>query len=329
MRYLLVLLLLSGCVWGSTPSADPTLDSDVTVIATGLSVPWELAFLPSGEILVTERVGRLTLLPNTTIATFEVDQRGEGGLLGMALHPEFESNNYLYLYETEGRNNRVVRYQYVDEELLDRTVLIDDIPGALYHDGGRIAFGPDGLLYVTIGDATEASLAQDESTLHGTLIRMEDDGSSVEVVSYGHRNAQGLVWVDGDLYSTEHGRSGLQSGMDELNRIVEGGNYGWPLVEGDEVMDGMIAPLVHSGASVTWAPASLTYLDGVFYFGGLRGEAVYSYELGSDSVERVLEGYGRIRTVVAHNNSLYVTTSNTDGRGRAAADDDKILRVFV
>ncbi|MEX1087296.1 MAG: PQQ-dependent sugar dehydrogenase, partial [Candidatus Paceibacterota bacterium] len=216
------------------------------VIATDLAVPWDIAFLPGERMLVTERGGRLVEMDldgedQAHISVDGVVQSGEGGLLGIVLHPEFEQNQQIYLYMAQDTDrgvfeNKVVRYRYNSGELSEEEVVIEGIEGAQYHDGGRMEFGPDGLLYVTTGDAGLRDPAQDINSLSGKTLRVHPDGSipsnnpfENEVYSYGHRNSQGLAWDEsGRLWSTEHGRSGVQSGMDEINLIESGSNYGWP-----------------------------------------------------------------------------------------------------
>jgi glucose/arabinose dehydrogenase len=302
-------------------------------------------------MLVTERPGQLVHLERgTRIMVSGVEHVGEGGLLGVALHPNFADNQFLYLYQTtqtnNGLRNRVVRYTYRNEQLEQDRIIIDELPGARYHDGGRIAFGPSGHLWVAVGDATDARKAQNPETLHGSILRLNSDGSiptdnpfaigergHPAVYSYGHRNPQGLTWDDaGKLWSTEHGRSGLRSGMDEVNMITAGTNYGWPVIEGDETREGMEAPVEQSGPDVTWAPASALYHDGSVFFGGLRGASLYEAVLDSTSVRTVRrhlhERFGRLRSVVeGPDGYFYITTSNTDGRGSPVPDDDRIIRV--
>ncbi|MEX0917916.1 MAG: PQQ-dependent sugar dehydrogenase [Candidatus Paceibacterota bacterium] len=315
------------------------------VIAEGLSIPWDLAFLPDGSMLVTERAGDVIHIESGQTFPIEgVEHVGEGGLLGIALHPDFADNGFVYLYQTtrtdSGLKNRIVRYVYAEYELTFDRVIFDQIPGAQYHDGGRIAFGPDGMLYATVGDAQNEDAAQDPQRLHGSILRITPDGEVPEdnpfgnaVYSYGHRNPQGLTWDGaGNLWSTEHGRSGLRSGYDEINLIQPGGNYGWPESEGDTVAAGTIAPLWHSTADTTWAPASALFYEGRIFFGGLRGEALYEAVLANGEVNEVrthLEGeYGRIRSVVlGPDGFFYLTTSNRDGRGSPVRADDRIIRI--
>ncbi len=235
---------------GAATSATPTaVDFQVETVAEGLDTPWDLAFAPDGRIFFTERPGRLRVIeggrlrPEPVATIPEVVERGEGGLLGLALDPDFAGNGHLYLYHTYsgsdgGLRNRVVRYTLADRAgargLTEPRVILDDIPAAAIHNGGRIAFGPDGKLYVTTGDAAAPALAQDRDSLAGKILRLNPDGSVPDdnpfpgspVYSYGHRNPQGLAWQPGtgQLYATEHG----PSAHDEVNLIAPGDNYGWP-----------------------------------------------------------------------------------------------------
>jgi glucose/arabinose dehydrogenase len=319
--------------------------ASVETIAEDLVVPWEVVRLPEGDLLVTERPGRLRRIGGNQ-KVYEiagVQHVGEGGLMGLALHPDHGTNKFVYLYLTSreggGLINRVERYVLDNDALSDKTVILNNIPGASNHDGGRIAFGPDRKLYITTGDAGREELAQDKNSLAGKILRLNDDGSVPSdnpfgnaVYSYGHRNPQGIAWDgEGRLWSSEHGPSGTGSGFDELNRIVRGGNYGWPTIQGDESADGMIRPVAHSGAEETWAPAGLAYHDGSLFFTGLRGESLYEAEIKSeDSV--VLKAhfrgvYGRLRAVTTIEDALYVTTSNQDGRGNIKPGDDRIIKL--
>ena len=357
-RFLLaaVMMLFFGCTVmepqsstsnGSTSSqtSSQTQPSDRSVVAENLEIPWDIAFLPSGELLVTERPGILLRIgeDRKQYPIEGVHHRGEGGLLGIALHPDFERNKLLYLYLTtnDGSDvtNRIERYHFGNDELSDRTEILSNIPGSLYHDGGRMAFGPDGFLYITTGDAGNSERSQDTSSLAGKILRIGDDGSipadnpfGNAIYSYGHRNPQGLTWdQEGRLWSTEHGRSGVLSGYDELNLIEKGKNYGWPVIQGSETREGMLAPILHSGASDTWAPASALFYEGSIFFGGLKGEALYEVAIDDSplgSVPHLLHAYGRIRTVtLSPDGFFYLTTSNTDGRGDAAVTDDRIIRI--
>ncbi len=331
------------------PSVMPTptaADFTIEVVAQDMDIPWEIAFLPDGDLLITERSGSLLRLgkDKTSITIDGVAHIGEGGLLGLALHPDFEQNNTLYLYLTSQVNgiitNRVERYILNGDRLDNRNVIIEGIPGAANHDGGRIEFGPDGYLYITTGDAGDPQSAQDIQSLAGKILRLTPEGAIPEdnpfqspVYSYGHRNPQGITWDDqGRLWSTEHGRSGFGSGFDELNLIEPGKNYGWPVIQGDETREGMQTPVIHSGASTTWAPGDVAFARGTLYFSGLRGASLYAYapaEQLPDSYMAYFEKeYGRLRAVrLGPDGHLYITTSNQDGRGRPFEGDDKLLRI--
>ena len=248
----------------------------VETLATGLEIPWSLAFLPNSDILFTERKGTLNLLSNGNITNItqitDVKNFGEGGLMGITLHPNFNNNQYIYLmftYSSNGNDtlNRVVRYKYENGELNDRQIIVDEIPGARFHNGGRIKFGPDGYLYITTGDSQNSSLAQNKDSLAGKILRVTDDGSptpgnpfNTRIYSYGHRNPQGITWdSSGNLYETEHGRSN-PTGYDEVNMIETGKNYGWPEIEGNETRSGMVTPIANSGLG-TWAPGGAAFYN--------------------------------------------------------------------
>lgn len=356
----------AGCSLFSDPSGDD-LDrdgmetGDLTVVARNLEIPWEIRFLPNGDLLVTERPGRLTLLrmtdgtdgDRTSTEVPGVRHTGEGGLMGLALDPEFEANGRVYACFTtdEGGKllNRVVRWRLRRDgsglSLEERLVVLDGMAASSVHDGCRLEFGPDGHLFVTMGDAGRSSSAQDRSSLSGKIHRVATDGSvppdnpfGTSVWSWGHRNPQGLAWDDrGRLWATEHGPSGLGSGRDELNLIEKGENYGWPDVTGDEDAPGALPPVLHSGSD-TWAPAGVAFADASVFFGGLRGSALYEArptgevragERGGVELTVHLPGeLGRIRVVrLGPDGALYLATSNRDGRGDPRSGDDRVLRV--
>ena len=355
-----------------TPTPEPTQQPnglstgiDVEVVVTGLDAPWAIDFAPDGSIFITERPGRVRIVQNGQLLAepwviIDVAQRGESGLLGLALDPEFQQNKFIYLAYTyvdgEGKlKNRLVRMredQSSGKGILDQ-ILVDEVQGASNHDGGRLHFGPDNKLYWTMGDAQDSDLAQDISSLNGKILRLNPDGTvppdnpfpNSIVYSYGHRNPQGLAWQPGTgrLYSTEHGPSGFQgSGQDEVNFIEAGRNYGWPIIYGDKTREDMVSPVVQSGSSETWAPAGATFVvggpwDGSLLFVGLRGQTLYRLTLDiSDplkvlSFERLLVGeFGRLRDVVqGPDNAIYILTSNRDGRGQPSEGDDKLLRLAL
>lgn len=306
-----------------------------STVATNLEVPWSLVFLPDKSILFTERPGRVRLIDNknnlnpTPVAVItDVLNQGEGGLLGITIHPDFSNNHFVYLYYTYENNNdqtlnRVVRFKFENNSFSDRTIIVDKIPGNLFHNGGRIKFGPDNFLYITTGDSQNPSLAQNKNSLAGKILRVTDENT--EIFSYGHRNPQGLAWDEnGILYETEHGPSTL----DEINIIEKDKNYGWPTIQGNQTRTGMETSILNSGSD-TWAPSGTAYLNGSIFFGGLRGQALFEYNVESKTLTPHLKGeIGRIRdVVVGPDNLLYITTSNRDGRGIPDSSDDKILRV--
>ncbi len=337
----------------------------VETVASNLEVPWALAFAPDGRILFTERAGRVRVIENgklrpEPLATItDVEPSGESGLMDLQLHPQFAQNRVLYLayaYRGDGGQRvRVVRFREMNNALANRTIIIENIPAAQYHAGTRLGFGADGKLYITTGDATEGELAQQLSSLAGKTLRLNDDGSippdnpfvnrqgaRPEVWSYGHRNAQGIDWQPGTglQFQTEHGPSGFDGpgGGDEVNIVERGENYGWNVVHHQESRPGMQSPLLLYTPAV--APASGMFYRGAmfpqyrgnFFFGNLRGRTIIRVVLDGRRVvsqERLLEDeYGRLREVAeAPDGAIYFTTSNRDGRGRPAPDDDRILRL--
>ena len=311
-------------------------------IAAGLSVPWGIAFLPGGDALVSERTtGRiLRISPDgrrrrVVMRVPGVDTNsGEGGLLGLAVSPGYASDRWVYAYFTGRSDNRIVRFRLGGGV---RPVLTGLRRGTI-HDGGRIAFGPDGKLYAGVGEAGFSSLAQDRRSLNGKILRMNPDGSVPPdnpfggslVWSYGHRNVQGLAWdSSGRLWAAEFGANEF----DELNLIRRGRNYGWPEVEGR----GSTAGGRFTNPVLTWrpseaSPSGAAIARGTIFIGALRGEALLRARLaGARASKRapLLRGrYGRIRTVVrAPDGSLWITTSNRDGRGSPRSGDDRIVRV--
>jgi glucose/arabinose dehydrogenase len=298
-------------------------------IAQGLSIPWGLAFLPNGHAVVADRNSGAVMLykgfgaPEVIGGVSVPPQDGmfdERGLLGLAVSPNYEEDGYIYAYHSTDEDNRVVRFTAED---FDPEPIITGIPSAVNHNGGRIAFGPDGKLYVATGDANDTDNAQDLESLGGKILRAEPDGTVPEdnpfegslVYSWGHRNVQGIDWDSGgEMYATEFG----QDTWDELNHIEAGANYGWPVVEGTGGEEEYADPLL------TWAPAEaspsgLEIVDDVAYVAALRGERLWTVPVEGGEVlgepEAVLVGeIGRIRTVeAAPDGWLWLTTSNGSG----------------
>ncbi len=316
-----------------------------------------MSFAPDGRLFVTERPGRVRIFDFTArssevaLTLDDVYTESEAGVLGLALDPSFAESHLVYLYysaRVSGRAvNRVVRYREAGNRLAQRVVLLDDIPASPIHDGGRIKFGADGLLYITAGDASQANLAQDVASLAGKILRLNSDGTTPRgnpfgspVYSYGHRNPQGFDWhpATGDMWAVEHGNVG----NDEINVIDAGANYGWPRIEGNDTMAGMRTPITFYNPAI--APSGASFYRGTriprftnnFFAGTLRGTHLLRLVIGPGSQrsiaaqERLLEGrFGRIRDVVSGPDGyLYFCTNNRDGRGTPISTDDRILRLI-
>jgi glucose/arabinose dehydrogenase len=318
----------------------------VHVLAENLEVPWAIDVAEDGRVFFTERPGTIRVIENGAllqdpVAFINVEQNGESGLLGLALHPDFAENHLLYIYHTYSNGsavlNKVVMLTERDNQIIESQVVIDGIPAADRNDGGRIRFGPDGMLYIATGDARQQELAQNGGSLAGKILRLNPDGTIPEdnpfegspVYSYGHRNVQGLAWhpVTGDLYASEHGAEG----NDEINLIRPGANYGWPI----EVCDAerfeepivCFSPAIAPAGMAFAASDRLGYQDDIL-LAALKAQHLRLIELESGTETNVLTGFGRIRDVVeAPDGSLYLLTSNRDGRAIPDQSDDKILRI--
>ncbi|MGW3348359.1 PQQ-dependent sugar dehydrogenase [Nonomuraea rubra] len=304
-------------------------------VATGLAVPWGIAFLPGGDAVVTERdtarVLRVTPTGQVTELAKIEDARpdGEGGLMGVAA-----KEDQVFLYYTAEQDNRIVRYRLTDGGLTDQQLLVQGIPKGGIHNGGRLAFGPDGFLYATTGETGDRDLAQRRDSLGGKILRMTVDGAPAPgnpfgtlVYSYGHRNVQGLAWDgSGRLYASEFGANTY----DEVNRIEPGGNYGWPDVEGRGSDQRYLNPIL------TWptedaSPSGLAYANGSLWMAALRGARLWQIPLGEDGsagtpVAHFADRYGRLRAVAAApDGKLWIGTSNKDGRGTPRPGDDRLM----
>ncbi|MEU8028103.1 PQQ-dependent sugar dehydrogenase [Streptomyces sp. NPDC049099] len=337
----------------ATESAPPAKGSVkvLRTVADGLKTPWGLAPLPDGGLLVSSRDdGTLTRIDEKTGRRTElgkvsgVSPAGEGGLLGIALSPDYASDHMIYAYFTSASDNRIVRMLYDErkpagEQLGAPDTVFKGIPKGIIHNGGRIAFGPDGMLYAGTGESGERGLAQDKKSLGGKILRLTPEGEPAPgnpfpdspVYSYGHRNVQGLAWDDKQrLVASEFG----QDTWDELNAIKPGGNYGWPKAEGrssDAAFQNPIAQWHTDDAS----PSGIAYVKGVIWMAALKGQRLWRIPLrgteASAAPQAFLTGtYGRLRTVVAAGgDKVWLVTSNTDGRGRPRRGDDRVLEVEV
>jgi glucose/arabinose dehydrogenase len=352
----------------STPKENTTSNSKsddytIEVFAENLSVPWSIVWTDKDRMFVNERPGRIRIIQNgklqdaPLLEVKEISTGSEEGLMGLAIDPNYSQNKYIYISYAYGKGDlsiKVVRYKDNGNSLSDELVLIDKIPGAKNHAGCRLKFGPDGKLYITTGDATDRQIAQDLNNLGGKILRLNSDGTIPQdnpfpnspVWTYGHRNPQGIDWYPGTniMYETEHGPSGFDGpgGGDEVNVIVKGSNYGWPVVSHEGKKEGMVSPLlVYTPAE---APASgMFYKSGVisqfknnFFFGCLRGRGIMRVIVDENNPEKVVSfekmkdvDFGRIREIAeGPDGAIYFSTSNKDGRGNPASNDDRIFRII-
>jgi len=364
----LVSVVPSGCGSASdeearrSPEGQPTLSPEprstrpvrakgnphVETVATGLETPWEIAFLPDGRALITERPGRVRLLSRDgklvrkPVAEVEVAAVGEGGLLGLAIDPDFSRNRYVYLYRTTPDEVEILRYRFDQNHLQDETKILGGIAVGSRHVSGRLRFGPDKRLYLNTGDASKPRLAQDPRSLNGKTLRMDpaayrNGGGQPEIFTMGHRNGQGLDWQPhtGALLETEHG----PVGNDEINSLIKGHNYGWPTAQGRQQRGRFTRPLVLFEETIAPSGASFVTMPGSAWTGdllvaALRGEHLRRISLEGTRVvanEALYKGrFGRLRTVrEGPDGALYMLTSNREeGRGATPLpSDDRVLRV--
>ena len=364
-----VIILVAGVGWlvytrlPAAPIAEPpgsqvergdAAGVTIETVASNLNVPWDLDFTQDGDIFFTQRPGTVKRIRGGELqepAILELPRaESEGGTMGLALDPDFASNQYVYIYYTGAeQTNRVSRFRFNGDELVEEKILVDNIPGAAFHNGGRIEFGPNGMLYAGTGDARTPASAQDMESRAGKILRITPDGSipvdnpdpNSYVYSHGHRNVQGLAWDgDGQLYATEHG----SKARDEINLIKPSANYGWPEVEGNADNSPGRAPVenyqdpIKSSGNITWAPSGAAFYTGEalptrwqdrLLFAGLRSQSLWRYDPASGRLERLLHNtHGRLRTVhQGPDEELYLLTNNGDGRGDPGENDDRILRI--
>lgn len=324
---------------GPPETTDPTQTQDAGIsVNSGLEAPWSIAFHENTALISERDSARILELDNQgqsrEVAVIDgVQPIGEGGLLGIAVH-----NAYLYAYFTASDGNRIVRYALNGEAgqlwLGDAEIMLERTPAARIHNGGRIAFGPDGMLYATTGDANDTGLAQDLDSLGGKILRMTPDGAvpasnpfdGSYIYSYGHRNPQGITWDDdGKMYSSEFG----QNTWDELNIIEAGGNYGWPHVEGIAEEGGYIDPVQQWEPSEA-SPSGMTIAGESIWIANLRGERLKEIPLSNltEATDHWVGEHGRLRDVaLTPDGLLWVLTNNTDGRGDPSPGNDHILEI--
>ena len=360
----LMFVTILGCSAGDKedtvvrqPDTNEKHPYEIEVVAEGLNVPWEMVIAEDGRLFFTERPGQIREIKNGKVVEEPLlslpapfVSEGEGGLLGLALDLDFQTNHYMYTYHSYEDNgiirNRVLRLVVEENHARIDKVILDGIVGDTNHNGGRLKIGPDGMLYITAGDRYKPELAQNQTSMGGKIFRIHRDGSIPDdnpieespVYSYGHRNPQGLAWhpETGDLFSSEHG----QSAHDEVNIIEAGKNYGWPIIQGEGTKEGMESPIAHSG-SETWAPSGITFVSkgkwkNQLLVANLRGMQVLKFELDESGkqvkkIESLFkEEYGRIRNITeAPDGSLYMMTNNRDGRGNPNEKDDRIIRLVL
>ncbi|MHA6482672.1 PQQ-dependent sugar dehydrogenase [Paenibacillus sp. strain BS8-2] len=321
-------------------------DEPYIVAAEKLHIPWSIA-IAAEATYITEREGSIVRvrtgeqLRQDVRLTKPVLHAGEGGLMGLVLAPDYADSKLAYAYHTYedgGRTlNRIVMLKEEGADWVEQQALLEEIPGNSTHNGGRLAIGPDGMLYATTGDAQQRSESQSKDSLAGKILRMTLAGQvpadnpfpNSYIYSFGHRNPQGLAWTkDGVMYSTEHGPSGNPGGHDEINAIVPGSNYGWPTVYGDGKKDGLTSPLYHTGDPAIAPSGTVIDGQGRLVIATLRGEAIYRYDPSTGKMEVIHKDEGRIRDVKLVGDQLWFITNNLDGRGGLSTEaEDRLVIV--
>jgi glucose/arabinose dehydrogenase len=310
------------------------------VISDDLSYPWDINRI-GDMIIMTEAAGTIVTIENDRLKLYPVETSdpvvhdGGSGLLGMAVPDDFATSGVAYLYHSyrtgSGLANKVIQVRFDGQSWRETTVLVEGVPGHRLDNGRRIAIGPDGHLYVTTGWTENGALPQDIGSLAGKILRMTSNGRVPQdnpfagsyVYSYGHRNPQGIAWSEaGELYVAEHG----QSGHDEINIVRAGGNFGWPLVSGDEQRQGMESPMIHSG-NETWAPSGTTFHGTDFLVTALRGNGLYALDKVAGALKPVFTSRDRFRDVLPVGDDLYVITTNRSPRAQGPSKGDRLMRL--
>ncbi|QUW20827.1 PQQ-dependent sugar dehydrogenase [Sporosarcina sp. Marseille-Q4063] len=335
-KYVLLLLLI---IMGGCSESVTTQDVESTVfpekVATNLEVPWSIA--KNGDtFFISERGGTIVKITpdgNQIRENVKLDEplstASEAGLLGFVLKEDFVQSSEAYAYYVYDVNgspvNRIISLQYDGSSWSEKEILLDGVSSGSVHHGGRLAISPDGILFATIGDGANPEAAQDLDSLNGKILRYGED-SKFHIYTYGHRNPQGLAWdPQGAMYASEHG----QSANDEINIIIEGNNYGWPIIEGVETAEGMETPILTSGSDDTWAPSGMAFHKNLLYVTSLRGQEILVIDPESHQIIDTIKGFGRVRDVFSDGKSLYFISNNTDGRGNPSNDDDVLYQLII